>query len=146
MSKKILIENRKARFNYFLEKEYTAGIILSGTEVKSVLSGKVSMVDGWIQIKNNLIVLMNVEIQKFGDYSHELKRERILLLNKSEKAKLEKFLKMNSGSSIIPIDFHYSETKKIKVTIALAKGKKNFDKKDTIKERDVKRDLARSYE
>ena len=133
------IENRKARFDYHIEEVFTAGISLLGTEVKSIKEGKASLVDSFCFFtKESLIVKgMNVSVKK-NSFQHEPLRERALLLKRKELDRLEKGLQ--KGFTIIPLQMYISKGW-IKVDIALVKGKKEWDKRQTIKERETKREI-----
>ncbi len=147
MSKKsdIEIKNKKAKFEYFFEDIYEAGISLTGTEVKSLRAGNANLSDAYCTFEDgNLYVnSMFIAEYKFGNiHNHETRRKRRLLLRKSELRKLEKKV-TEKGNTIVPYRLYFSERGLIKLEIALAKGKKAYDKRDQIKERDNKRDLER---
>jgi SsrA-binding protein len=133
------IENRKARFDYHIEEVFTAGISLLGTEVKSIKEGKASLVDSFCYfIEGGLIVKgMNVSVQK-NAFQHEPLRERGLLLKRKELDKLQKGLE--KGYTIVPLQMYVSKGW-IKIDIALVRGKKEWDKRQTIKEREAKREI-----
>jgi len=143
---KIITSNRKAYFQYFLLDTYKAGIVLSGTEVKSMRAGKVSLSDAYCYFKNGELWLKNVHIAEYlngGYQNHVPKRERKLLMQKRELKRLETKLK-ERGYTIVPVSLFFNERNLVKVEIALSKGKKSFDKRNTIKDRDAKRDMARN--
>jgi SsrA-binding protein len=143
---KVITSNRKAYFQYFLLDTYKAGIVLSGTEVKSMRAGKVSLSDAYCYFKNGELWLKNVHIAEYlngGYQNHVPKRERKLLMQKRELQRLEAKLK-ERGYTIVPISLFFNERNLVKVEIALSKGKKSFDKRHTIKDRDAKRDMARN--
>jgi SsrA-binding protein len=146
MQKNINIQNKKARFLYEILDKYTAGIVLTGTEIKSIRSSKASIAESFCEFneKGELFVInATIEEYAFGNYyNHRPKAERKLLLNKKELKKLHKEVQ-NSGLTIIPLRLFINEKGFAKLDIALAKGKKLFDKRDTIKDRDNKRDLDR---
>lgn len=146
MQKFINIKNRKARFNYEILDKYTAGIVLSGTEIKSIRSGKASIAESFCEFneKGELFVInMNIEEYAFGNYfNHRPKAERKLLLNKRELKSLNKDVQ-TKGFSIVPLRLFINDRGLAKVEIALAKGKKLYDKRDTIRDRDNKRNLDR---
>ncbi|MHA7944996.1 SsrA-binding protein SmpB [Formosa sp. 3Alg 14/1] len=146
MQKKINIQNKKARFLYEILDKYTAGIVLSGTEIKSIRSSKASIAESFCEFneKGELFVInMNIEEYAFGNYyNHRPKAERKLLLNKRELKKLEKEVK-NSGLTIVPLKLFINDKGFAKLNIALAKGKKLYDKRESIKDRDNKRNLDR---
>lgn len=146
MQKNINIQNKKARFEYEILNKYTAGIVLTGTEIKSIRQSKASIAESFCEFNDNgelFVINMSIEEYAFGNYiNHRPKAERKLLLNKRELKKLEKEVK-NSGLTIVPMRLFISEKGLAKLDIALAKGKKLYDKRDTIKDRDNKRDLDR---
>ena len=146
MQKKINIQNKKARFQYEILDKYTAGIVLTGTEIKSIRSGKASITESFCEFSENgelFVVNMTIQEYAFGNYyNHKPKATRKLLLNKKELKKLNKEVQ-NTGLTIIPLNLFMNDKGYAKLNIALAKGKKLFDKRETIKDRDNKRDLAR---
>lgn len=145
MLKNIDIRNKKAKFEYAFLDEFTAGMVLTGTEIKSIRLGKVSMSDAYCLINNGEVFLKNFNIaayEKGTHYNHEPLRDRKLLLNKREIKKLINKL-TDKGLTVIPTRLFISESGKAKIEIALAKGKKLFDKRESIKERDVGRDELR---
>ena len=142
---KLICKNKKAYFNYEFIKTYTAGIILTGTEIKSIRLGKCSLVDTYCYIINNEIWMKNsyvAEYQNKGYVNHEERRDRKLLLNKSEIIKLRKEVE-TPGLTIIPIKMFINENSLCKVEIALCKGKKEYDKRETLKTKDAKREIDR---
>lgn len=145
MANKIDIKNKKASHDYeFLEK-YTAGIVISGTEIKSIRQGKVSLVDSYCYFKDNELWVRNLQISEYmnrGYVNHEPRRERKLLLNKSELRKLLRKTK-EKGLTIVVTRLFISESGYAKLNIALARGKKEYDKREDIKKRDTKRQEAR---
>lgn len=146
MQKTINIKNRKARFNYEILNTYIAGIVLTGTEIKSIRSGKASIAESFCEFneKGELFVInMNIEEYAFGNYyNHRPKAERKLLLNKRELKSLNKEMQ-TKGFAIVPLRMFINDRGFAKVEIALAKGKKLYDKRDTIRDRDNKRNLDR---
>ncbi|WP_445736769.1 SsrA-binding protein SmpB [Mariniflexile sp.] len=146
MQKNINIQNKKARFLYEILDKYTAGIVLTGTEIKSIRSSKASIAESFCEFneKGELFVInATIEEYAFGNYyNHRPKAERKLLLTKRELKKLQKEVQ-SSGLTIIPLRLFINEKGFAKLDIALAKGKKLFDKRETIKDRDSKRDLDR---
>ncbi len=144
MQKKINIQNKKAQFEYQILSKYTAGIVLSGTEIKSIRDGKASIKEAFCQFneKNELFVVgMYIGEYSFAkNYTHVPRSNRKLLLNKKELIKLSKEIK-NTGLTIIPLKLFINEKGFVKIQIALAKGKKIHDKREAIKNRDVKRKL-----
>lgn len=136
----IEIKNREATFNYFILEEYEAGIALTGTEIKSIRNGNANLKDSYVVIKNNEAFLLNAFIDEYlegNQFNHDPRRSRKLLLHKTEIKKLAKERELE-GLSIIPLKI-YLKNNKAKVLIGLAKGKKLYDKRETIKERDLKR-------
>ena len=146
MQKNINIQNKKARFQYEILDKYTAGLVLTGTEIKSIRSSKASISESFCEFneKGELFVInMTIQEYAFGNYyNHRPKAERKLLLNKKELKKLKKEVQ-NTGLTIIPLRLFINDSGYAKLNIALAKGKKLFDKRETIKDRDNKRDLDR---
>ena len=146
MQNKVNIQNKKARFQYEILDKYTAGIVLTGTEIKSIRASRASIAEGFCEFndKGELFVInMTVEEYKYGNhYNHQPKQERKLLLNKRELKKLEKEVNVK-GNAIIPLRLFLNERGLAKLQIALAKGKKLYDKRETIKDRDNKRNLDR---
>lgn len=139
------IKNKKALFNYEAIEKIIAGIVLTGTEIKSIREGKASLVDTFCYIKDNEVWLKNSYIKKFdvaGIYNHEERRERKLLLSKQEIRKWKKPL-LNPGITIVPLKMFINKEGLCKVEIALCKGKKEYDKRESIKEEDNKRELDR---
>lgn len=146
MQQKINIQNKKARFQYEILDKYTAGIVLSGTEIKSIRSSKASISESFCEFneQNELFVVnMTIEEYAFGNYyNHKPKATRKLLLNRRELKKLEREVDVK-GNAIIPLRLFINENGMAKLEIALAKGKKLYDKRETIKDRDNKRNLDR---
>ena len=146
MQKNINIQNKKARFLYEILDKYTAGIVLTGTEIKSIRSSKASITESFCEFneKGELFVInATIEEYAFGNYyNHRPKAERKLLLNKKELKKLHKEVQ-STGLTIIPLRLYINENGYAKMDIALAKGKKLYDKRETMKDRDNKRDLDR---
>lgn len=142
----VQIKNKKAAFDYFFVDEYTAGIVLTGTEIKSIRLGKASLVDTFCYIHNGEIWVkgMNISPYFYGSYNnHEAKRDRKLLLNKKEIHRLTEDTKA-VGFTIIPTLVFIDENGRAKVDIALCRGKKEYDKRNTIKEKQDKRDMDRA--
>ncbi|MBT8260851.1 MAG: SsrA-binding protein SmpB [Flavobacteriaceae bacterium] len=146
MQNKVNILNKKARFEYEILDKYTAGIVLTGTEIKSIRQSKASIAESFCEFNEQgelFIINMTIEEYAWGThYNHKPKASRKLLLNKRELKKLEKEIK-NVGLTIIPLKLFINEKGFAKLEIALAKGKKLYDKRDTIKDRDNKRQLDR---
>lgn len=139
------IKNRKAYFDYFVEEELEAGIELLGTEIKSIRKGEISLKDTYARIKNNQVYVINMFIAKyeFGSFNHEERRERKLLLHKSEIRKLKDKVKLD-GYSLIPLKLYFKGNN-VKILLGLCKGKKNYDKRETIKKRDLDRMNKSTY-
>ena len=138
------IINREARFNYFVIEEVEFGIELKGNEVKSIKEGSCNIKDSYGIIKNNEVYLVNMFIKKYKDasiFASEETRQRKLLLHKKEIKKLKQKLEMD-GYTLVPLKV-YMNKNKIKVLLGLCKGKKNYDKRETIKEREAKINIAR---
>ncbi|OEK08110.1 SsrA-binding protein [Flavivirga aquatica] len=146
MQKTINIQNKKARFLYEILDKYTAGIVLTGTEIKSIRSSKASIAESFCEFNEAgelFVINATIEEYAFGNYyNHRPKAERKLLLNKKELKKLLKEVQ-NTGLTIIPLRLFINEKGYAKLDIALAKGKKLYDKRESIKDRDNKRDLDR---
>ena len=138
------ILNRKAKFNYFIEEEIECGIALSGNEVKSIKDGSCNIKDSYARIKNNEVYLINMFVKKYKDssiFASEETRERKLLLHKKQILKLKDKIE-KEGYTLIPLKIYLSKNK-IKVSLGVCKGKKNYDKRETIKERDIKRKIEK---
>ena len=138
------IVNRKAKFEYFIEETYEAGIELKGTEIKSIRKSAVDLRDSYVLIRKNEVYLLNAFIGKYEEgniFNHDERRTRKLLLHKNEIKKLYTGVTRN-GYALIPLDIHFKNGK-AKVTIGLCKGKKLYDKRETIKERDLQRQAKR---
>lgn len=139
--------NRKAGFEYFFESKYVAGIVLLGTEVKSLRAGKVSFNDSYCSFHHDELFVKSLHISEyaFGTITnHQPLQERKLLLTRKELNKLKNKIK-EKGYSIIPLRIFFSEKGIAKIEIGLGKGKKNFDKRNTIKERESEREVKRKY-
>lgn len=138
-------KNRKASFEYFILDQFTAGIQLTGTEIKSVRLNQVSIAEAYCVFDKSILVIrnMNIEHYKEGTYNnHEPRRDRVLLLNATEIKKLNTKLK-DKGLTIVPLRLFINERGLAKLEIGLAKGKKNYDKRESIKQKDIKRQLDR---
>lgn len=143
---KILAQNKKAYHDYFIEDTFEAGIVLQGTEIKSVRKGSANLKDSFIRIKNEEAFLENMHIAPYEQgniFNHEPLRTRKLLLHKKEILKLAKEVK-EGGYTIVPTKLYFDKGSKVKVEIALAKGKKLFDKRQSLKEKDAKRDIEKA--
>ena len=135
------IKNKKAYFDYFIEDEIEAGIELKGTEIKSVRKGSVDLKDSFVVIKNNEATILNMYIAKYEEgniFNHDERRSRKLLLHKKEIRKLKDEIAIN-GKTIVPLKLYITRGK-AKVLIGVAKGKKLYDKRETIKKRDLERE------
>lgn len=146
-TKGLEISNRKAYHDYFFEAKYIAGLVLSGTEIKSLRAGKASFNDSYCFFDKGELYVKSLHISEysFGTYNnHEPMQERKLLLNKRELQKLEAKTK-EKGYSIIPLKIFLTEKGLFKMEIGLGKGKKIYDKRETIKERETDRDIKRKY-
>lgn len=140
------ILNRKARFDYFIEDEIEAGIVLTGTEIKSIRLGKANIKDSYAIIRNEEIYLLNTHISVYDKgniFNHEETRTRKLLLHKSQIRKLNNKVTLE-GYTLIPLKIYFVKGR-AKVLIGLARGKKNFDKRESIKERDIRREIEKQY-
>lgn len=139
------ILNRKARYDYEIEDTYEVGIVLTGTEIKSIRMGKVNIKDSYAIIRNNEIYLLNTHISLYEEgnrFNHDEDRTRKLLLHKKEILKLKDKLEIE-GYTLVPLKIYFVKNK-AKVLIGVAKGKKNYNKKETIKERDIQREMEKS--
>ena len=139
------ILNRKARYDYEIEDTYEAGIVLTGTEIKSIRMGKVNIKDSYAIIRNNEIYLLNTHISLYEEgnrFNHDEDRTRKLLLHKKEILKLKDKLEIE-GYTLVSLKIYFVKNK-AKVLIGVAKGKKNYNKKETIKERDIQREMEKS--
>ena len=146
MQQKINIRNKRARFEYELIEQYQAGIVLGGTEIKSIRLGKAQITESFCEFnERGELFIVNMQIDEYSHgshYNHKPKAVRKLLLQKKELAKLHKEVK-NTGLTIVPLQMYIPDKGFAKLSIALAKGKKLYDKREAIKERDSKKDLAR---
>lgn len=142
---KVVAENRRARYEYFLEEFFEAGIALTGTEVKSLRFGEGSIAEAYAEVKDGAVNLVNANIPEFSHgnrHNHEPKRPRRLLLHERQIEKLHKAVS-REGMTVIPMSVYFNARGRAKVELALAKGKKLHDKRETAKDRDWKRDQAR---
>lgn len=140
------INNRKAYHDYFVLEEYEAGIVLTGTEIKSVRQNGANIKDSYAVIKNGEAFLLNMHISRYEQgnvFNHDETRTRKLLLNKKEILKLRDFVMLN-GNTLIPLKAYFKDGR-LKVLIGVCKGKKNYDKRETIKERDIKREIGKQF-
>jgi len=142
---KTVAENRRARFDYFIEQVYEAGLVLTGTEVKSLRFGEGSIAEAYAEVKDEAVWLVNANIPEFSHgnrFNHEAKRPRKLLLNERQINKLHGAV-AREGMTLVPLSVYFNGKGRAKVELALAKGKKTHDKRETIKERDWKREQSR---
>ncbi len=138
------IVNRVARHDYFIEEEYECGIALTGTEIKSIREGKANIKDSYGIVKNGEVFLLNMFISHYKEgniFNHNETRTRKLLLHKTEIRKLGDKVKLE-GYTLIPLKVYFVKNR-AKILLGLCKGKQNFDKRESIKERDIKRQLAK---
>ena len=144
----INIKNRKAEYEYFLLTTYTAGIVLSGTEIKSIRAGKANLTDSYCSFINNELWVHNMHISEYanGSYNtHEPKRDRKLLLNRKELNKIASKLN-DRGTTVVPVRLWINENGFAKLDIAVARGKKMYDKRESIKEKDQRRAMGQDDE
>lgn len=138
------ILNRKVNHDYFIEDSYEAGIVLTGTEIKSIRAGNCNIKDCYGIIKNNEVYLLNMYIGQYKEgniFNHEETRSRKLLLHKKEIKKLQQAIEMK-GLTLVPIKLYFKENK-LKVLLGVCRGKKDYDKRESIKERDIKREMQK---
>jgi SsrA-binding protein len=143
-SERVLVSNRRATYDWFLEDHFEAGVALVGSEVKSLRAGKANLQEAWIKVHSGTAWLVSCHISPYEQanrFNHDPLRERQLLLHKHELMKLTKAVR-EKGLTVIPVRI-YLKGSRIKVEIATAKGKKNYDKRDSIRERDAQRELRR---
>jgi len=142
---KLLADNRRARYDYFVSESLEVGMVLAGTEVKSMKAAQFSFNDAWVGLDNlGELWIRNLHVNPYkmaGPENHDPDRKKKLLAHKTEVKKLRRQVE-EKGFTLIPLDFHLKEGR-IKVTVGLCKGKKQYDKRDSIKEKDQKRDLDR---
>ena len=142
---KILAKNKKASYQYFLADKFVAGMQLVGTEIKSIRDGKVNLIDSFCLFQNGILIVRNLYIQEYSHathFNHVPKRDRKLLLNKSELKKLKRKTK-DTGTTIIPTQLFISDNGWAKLEIAIASGKKMPDKRQDLKQKDLKRQIDR---
>ena len=145
-SNEINIKNKRARFEYFIDEEFTAGIVLAGTEIKSIRNGKASIIESYCVIAEGELFIRNMYIAPYENasfYTHKTRGDRKLLLNKKELNRIEKFLKVK-GNTIVPLKLLLSDKGWLKIQIACARGKKLHDKREDLKEKDDKREMDRA--
>lgn len=142
---KLIAENRRARFDYFIEETLEAGLVLVGSEVKSLREGRANIAESYATPENGALWLINAYIPEYGPanrFNHQPRRPRKLLLHQRQFDKLQGAVERD-GRTIVPLKLYFSDTGIAKLELALAKGKKAHDKRDTMKDRDWKRDQAR---
>lgn len=142
----IEINNRKARYDYEIIDTYEAGIVLTGTEVKSIRQGKANLKDSYAIYKNGELFLLNMHISEYKEgniFNHNETRTRKLLMHKKEIYKLRDSID-REGNTLVPVKL-YIKGNNVKILIALAKGKKSYDKRETIKERDILREIKKDF-
>ncbi len=135
------VKNKKAYFDYYIESELESGIALKGTEIKSIRKGSIDLKDSFVVIKDNEANIINMYIAKYEEgniFNHDERRSRKLLLHKSEIKKLKEYISIE-GKTIVPLKL-YIKNGKVKILIGVAKGKKLYDKRETIKKRDLERE------
>lgn len=145
MTQDIIIKNKRAGFEYSFLDKFIAGIQLTGTEIKSIRLGKASITEAYCLVENGEVKVRNMQIEEYdkgGHYNHQPRRDRKLLLNAPEIKKISNNLK-DQGVTLIPLRLFINEKGLAKLEIALAKGKKTHDKRESIKDREVKRELDR---
>jgi len=143
---KLLAQNRKARHDYFIEESFEAGIVLQGTEVKSMRAAKANLKDSYARVENGELMLYNMHISPYNfasHFNHDPLRKRKLLMHKKEIGKLAGYVQ-EKGYTLIPLSAYLSRGK-VKLELALVKGKKNYDKRHTIAEKDAKREIERAF-
>ncbi|MBQ8131309.1 MAG: SsrA-binding protein SmpB [Bacilli bacterium] len=139
------ILNRKARHDYFVDEAIEAGIVLTGTEIKAIRNGDCNIKDCYGIIKNHEVFLLNMYIGQYKEgniFNHEETRDRKLLLHKKEISKLEKYIEQK-GYTLIPLKLYFKESR-LKVELGVCHGKKEYDKRESIKERDIKREVEKN--
>lgn len=139
------ILNRQARHNYFIEEEFECGIVLKGTEIKSIRAGKCNLKDSYSIVRNNELYVLNMFISHYKEgniFNHNETRTRKLLMHKKEILKLNDKIRLE-GYTLIPLKLYFKNNK-AKILLGLCKGKKNYDKRETIKERDLEREMKKN--
>lgn len=145
MGVKVLVSNRKAFHDYEIGEKFEAGLVLTGTEIKSLRMGKANLTDGWVELGDGKAVLKDIHISQYSHgnrQNHEEKRPRDLLLNQSELKKMRQKME-TKGFTVVPLKI-YLKKRWAKVEIALAKGKKSFDKRESSKKKQADRDIQRA--
>ena len=138
------IINRRANFDYFIEDQYEAGVVLTGTEIKSIRNGNCNIKDCYGIVKNGEVFLLNMYIGEYKEgniFNHDTNRSRKLLLNKKEIKKISQEIELN-GLTLIPLKGYFKGSK-FKILLGVCRGKKNFDKRETIKNRDIEREVKK---
>ena len=145
MVKTVNIQNKRARFDYEILETYTAGIVLSGTEIKSIRLGKANITESFCEFSKNELFAINTYIEEYSfgnQFNHKARSERKLLLNKRELKVLFKSIEVK-GLTIVPLKLHTNEKGIAKLDIGLCRGKKTYDKRESLKEQDTKREIDR---
>lgn len=140
------IKNKKAYFDYFVEKELEVGIVLTGTEIKSVRKGSTNIQDSYIKVKNSELYIINMFIAKYEEgnrFNHDERRTRKLLAHKNEIKRLLEY-STQDGYTIVPLSLYFKNNK-VKLNIGICKGKHNYDKREAIKERELKKEANNAY-
>ncbi len=140
------IQNRKARHNYFIKEEYECGIVLKGTEIKAIRDGSCNIEDSYGHIKKGELFILNMFIGEYKQgniFNHQETRTRKLLMHKNEILKINEKIKLE-GYTLIPLRLYFKKNI-AKISLGLCKGKKDYDKRETIKERDIERELKKKY-
>lgn len=143
---KLVANNKKARHDYFIEKIYEAGLVLKGTEVKSIRQGRVNLKESYVIVKDGEVFVFGMHISPYKEgniFNEDPLRMRKLLLNKNEIRKISQDVKL-AGSTVVPLRLYFKNGR-AKLEIALVKGKKLYDKRESQRERDIKRSLDRKY-
>lgn len=143
---KVVANNKKARHDYFIEKTYEAGLVLKGTEVKSIRQGRVNLKESYVIVKNGEIFVFGMHVSPYKEgniFNEDPLRTRKLLLNRKEIRKISQDIKLE-GSTVVPLRLYFKRGR-AKLEIALAKGKKLYDKRESQREKDIKRSLDRKY-
>lgn len=145
MQKTVNIQNKRARFDYEIIETYTAGIVLTGTEVKSIRAGKANIAESFCEFSNGELFAINTYIEEYAfgnQFNHKARSERKLLLNRRELNSLDRSVQ-TKGLTIVPLRLYINENGLAKMEIGLARGKKTYDKRETLKEKDNKREIDR---
>ena len=143
--KKLIANNKKAYFDYFIEDKFECGIVLVGTEVKSIVSGNCSIKEAMVKVIADECTIVGMNISKYGNgniFNHDERRERKLLLHKKEILKIADKI-TEKGYTVVPLQVYIADNNKIKVEIGIAKGKKLYDKRESIKQKDITRRIHR---